>query len=207
MIAPSKPVPAQQAPPAWHEEFLQMLPTIRQRAENAFYYLDPEGREDAVQEVIANATVAYARLVQRKKTDVAYPMALACYGIAQVRDGRRVGNHLRINEVLSSYAQRKKGFAVERLDHYDKDAGEWLEAIVEDPQTPVPDQVAFRIDFPRWLDLLTKRNRRIAEALAVGYSTSEVARRFKVSPGRISQLRRELLQSWQMFHGEPAIAG
>ena len=38
------------------------------------------------------------------------------------------------------------------------------EAIVEDPRTPVPDQVAFRIDFPKWLDGMPRRNRKIAAA-------------------------------------------
>src|SRR3990172_1385633 len=36
------------------------------------------------------------------------------HGVAQLREGRRVGNRLRISEVLSEYAQRKKGFAVDR---------------------------------------------------------------------------------------------
>ena len=83
---------------------------------------------------------------------------------------------------------------------------EWAEAIVEDYRTPVADQVAFRIDFPIWLTLLSNRNRRIAEALAFGNSTSLVAKRFKLSPGRISQLRGELYRSWQNYHGDPAAA-
>ncbi len=43
-------------------------------------------------------------------------------------------------------------------------------------------------------------------ALAVGNSTSYVAKRFKLSAGRISQLRGELYQSWQNFHGDPVAA-
>jgi len=39
---------------------------------------------------------------------------------------------------------------------------------VEDYQTPVPDQVCFRIDFPEWLSRLPNRDRRVAEALANG---------------------------------------
>ncbi len=202
MIAPAKPARRRKATPAWHRPFLDMLPTIRRYARTAFAHLDAERRDNAVAEVIANAAVAFARLVQRKKADVAFPTVLARYGISQYREGRRVGNHLRIGEVLSSYAQRKKNFVVERLDHLDKDTGEWQEAIVEDHRTPVPDQVAFRIDFPAWLRLLTRRNRRIAEALALGNSTSQVAKRFKLSPGRISQLRQELYLSWRNFHGE-----
>ena len=122
-----------------------MLPVIRNYADSAFRHLDPEGREDAVHEVVANVVVAFARLVELGKSHLAYPTVLARYGVAQLREGRRVGNRLRISEVLSEYAQRKKGFAVDRLDRFDKESGEWIEAIVEDARTPVPDQVAFRI--------------------------------------------------------------
>ena len=202
MIAPAKPVRRQASVPDWHQQFLEMLPVIRKYADNAFQHLDPEGREDAVHEVIANALVAFARLVQLGKADLAYPTVLARYGAAQLRQGRRVGNRRRVGEVLAEYAQRKKGFVVERLDRFHKESGEWLEAIVQDTRTPVPDQVAFRIDFPAWLNSQTKRNRRIAEALAVGSTTGEVARRFKLSPGRISQLRQQFHQSWQEFQGD-----
>ena len=206
MIARAKPIRQQASVPDWHQQFLEMLPVIRKYADNAFQHLDPEGREDAVHEVIANALVAFARLVQLGKADLAYPTVLARYGAAQLRQGRRVGNRRRVGEVLAEYAQRKKGFVVERLDRFHKESGEWLEAIVQDTRTPVPDQVAFRIDFPAWLNSQTKRNRRIAEALAVGSTTGEVARRFKLSPGRISQLRQQFQQSLQEFQGDTAVA-
>lgn len=206
MIAPAKPIRQRDSAPTWHPRFLEMLPSIRKYARSAFGHLDIESRDDAIAEVVANATVAFARLVELQKVDLAYPSVLARYGIAQYRDGRRIGNHLRIGEVLSPYAQRRKRFVVESLDTFEKDAEEWTEAVVEDHHTPIPDQAAFRIDFPDWLTLQTKRNRQIAEALALGHSTGQVARRFKVSPGRISQLRRELYQSWQEFHHEATVA-
>ncbi len=206
MVAPAKPIRRRSVTPRWHRPFLKMLPKIRSYAQTAFGRLDPESREDAIEETIANAAVAFARLVRQGKAKKAFPTVLANYAISQVRDGRRVGSRLRIGEVLSSYAQRKKGFVVERLDRFDREAGEWLEAIVEDHRTPVPHQVAFHIDFPNWLKLLSRRNRRIAVALAVGNSTSYVAKRFKLSAGRISQLRGELYQSWQNFHGDPVAA-
>jgi hypothetical protein len=159
MIAIPQPTRKARPVPAWQPQFLAMLPSIQRYARCAFRHLDPEGRADAVQEVIANAAVAFARLVELEKTDLAYPTVLARYGIAQVREGRRVGARLRSGEVLSPYAQRKKGFLVERLDRFDHDTGQWREAIVEDHRTPVPDQVAFRIDFPAWLDSLTKAKR------------------------------------------------
>lgn len=205
MIAPATPV-RRRVTPRWHRPFLNMLPTIRSYAQNAFGYMDAESREDAVEEVIANAAVAFVRLGQLGKAKQAFPTVLTHYAIAQFHGGRKVGNRLRIGEVLSSYAQRKKGFVVERLDRLDREADEWAEAIVEDHHTPVPDQVAFRIDFPNWLMLLSNRNRRIAEALALGNSTSLVAKRFKLSPGRVSQLRGELYRSWQDYHGDPTAA-
>lgn len=194
--------PRRRPVPSWHQRFLAMLPAIETHARLVFRHLGPEARADAVQETIANALVAFVRLVQLEKTDVAYPSALARYAVAQVQDGRRVGNRLNVRDVLSPYAQKQKGIQVERLDRFDEEEGQWVEAVVEDDRTPVPDQAAFRCDFPAWLGSLTRRNRRIAQALSVGHTTGEVARRFRVSPGRVSQLRREMHQSWQDFHGE-----
>ena len=86
MIAHAKPVPQQESVPDWHHQFLEMLPVIRKYADNAFQHLDPEGREDAVQEVIDNALVAFERLVQVGKADIAYPTVLARHGMAQRAD-------------------------------------------------------------------------------------------------------------------------
>jgi hypothetical protein len=189
---------------AWHGTFLAMLPAIRTHARIAFRYLDAEAREEAVQDVVCNACVATARLAELGKLDLAYPSVLARYGVAQVNDGRKVGGRLNCKDVLAPYCQRKKNLAVERLDRFDKDTGEWVEAIVEDSRTPVPEQAAFRCDFPAWLATLPRRDRRIAEFLALGNRTSEAARRFRVSQGRISQLRRELAESWRQFEDEEA---
>lgn len=201
MIAPIRPF-GRLKTPAWHGAFLAMWPAILNHARHAFRRLDPEARQDAVQEVIANSMVAFARLVQLGKADPAYPSMLARYAVAQYRDGRRVGNRLNVHDVLSPFAQRRKGFRVERLDRRDPESGDGLEAVIEDPKTPPPDQAAFRLDFPAWLDLLPKRNRRMPLALARNESTSEVARRFKVSSGRGSELRRVLADGWAEFIGD-----
>ena len=116
MIAPARSTRRRKSSSAWHTGFLAMLPVIRRQARIAFRHLPGESRDDAVQEVMANATVAYARLADLGKTAVAYPSVLARYGIAQFRAGRRVGNRLNVREVLSHYSQRMKRFAVERLD-------------------------------------------------------------------------------------------
>jgi hypothetical protein len=180
-----------------------MLPKILSYARPAFRHLRAEAREDLVQEVVCNACVAFKALWDRGKQSIAYPTVLASYAIRQVKDGRRVGNRLNIREVLSKYAQQHKGFVVERLDHFDEEENAWKETVVEDTRTtPVPDIVAFRVDFADWLKSLRRRDRRIAESLALGNRTGDAAQRFKVSAGRVSQLRRELAESWRAFVGD-----
>lgn len=202
MIAPIRRASDKELTPSWHAGFLEMLPRIKRHAEYAFRRWSAEAREDAIQETVANAMTAYIRLAERGKLDLAYPAVLARFAVAQIHDGRRVGAKQSVLDVMSAYSRRKKGFCLESLDRFDKVEGEWIEAVVEDDRTSIGDQVAFRIDFPRWLGLLTRRDRRIAEALAAGYGASEVAARFGLTPGRISQMRREYLESWREFHGE-----
>jgi hypothetical protein len=179
------------------------LPRITRYTQLAFAKLPAEAREDLVQEAVANSMVAYVRLYERGRTNVAFASVLGRYAVAQIRDGRRVGNKLNNRDVTSPYAQKQKAIVVERLDRFDRDEGVWIEAVVEDHRTPVADQVAFRLDFPRWLSTFKRRDRKIAELLAAGHTTGDVAKRFGLSAGRISQKRWEFAESWRRFHGEP----
>jgi RNA polymerase sigma factor (sigma-70 family) len=187
---------------AWQAAFLSLLPTIRKYAESAFRYLHATEREEAIQEAIANACVAYARLVQQDRSDRAFATVLVRYAIAQVRDGRKVGTSMNTRDVMSKRAQRRHGFTVDRLDSSDP---AWFEAVVADTRTPVVDQASFRIDFPEWLKKLSRRDRRVALKLAEGHSTSDVAERFGLSAGRVSQLRSQFHTSWRSFHHETAV--
>lgn len=202
MICPVKHFPA----PSWHR-FLSMLPQIRNYAAGRFRHLKPEAQEEAIQETIANALVAFARLAELGKIDLAYPTVLARFAVAQIRSGRKVGGTLNVHDASSEYAQRKKGFHLERLDQFDADENQWQEAVVQDTRSaPVSETACFRIDFSTWLRSLPWRHRRIASVLALGHSTSDVAASFDVTPGRISQLRRELAESWKQFHGETVLS-
>jgi hypothetical protein len=179
-----------------------MLPKIRQHARIAFGRRHPDAREEAVQAVVCNACAAIARLAELGKLDLAYASVLARYGVAQVKDGRMTGGHLNCKDVLSGYCQRLKDVVVERLDHYDEEENGWTETVVED-RTAGPAEIArVRLDFSDWLHQLPSRNRRIAQFLSLGHRTSEAARKFRVSEGRVSQLRRELAESWCKFIGD-----
>jgi hypothetical protein len=179
-----------------------MLPAIVHHAKYAFRHLRGEARQDAIQETIANALVAFVALVRRGKMAIAYPSVLAKYAIAQINDGRKVGGHLNCKDVSSRYCQRLKGLVVERLDKFDSQENTWEEVLVEDRHAGPAETARVRLDFAAWLDSLKRRDRKIALKLAEGEKTSDVARRFKISAGRISQLRRELAESWKKFTGE-----
>ena len=195
------------SPAAWHAAFEAMLPVITKHAKIAFRHLQPEAREEAIQETVCNACQAYARLVELGKTDVAFPSALARFGVSQTRDGRKVGGNLNVRDVLSDYCQQRKKLLVERLDRHDSEEDAWAEILVEDKHAGPAETAIVRIDFAAWLQFLPRRLRKIATFLANGETTSAAAKRFRVSQGRISQIRRELLLAWHRFQGdEPALA-
>jgi hypothetical protein len=187
--------------------FETMLPAIRRTAQITFRKIRPELRDELIEEVIANCYVAYARLIERGQADRALPSPLARFAIAQVRAGRRVGNRLRISDALSSYAQYRKQFFVEPLDHFDEEEDCWQQILIEDKRA-TPAQIAIcRIDFAEWLRRLTARLRKIALALAAGETTKGAAEKFHLSPARVSQLRRWLKTNWDSFQGEAEVGG
>jgi hypothetical protein len=207
MIAVNEPHYSNSTKPDSHAAFLAMLPAIRRTAQISFRKVRPELRSELIEEVVANSFVAYTRLAARGQADRALPSPLARFAIAQVRVGRRVGNHLRIRDVLSNYAQFQKGFQVERLDQFDEEEDCWQQILIEDKRATPADVAACRIDFAEWLRRLTARLRKIALALASGETTKGAAEQFGLSPARISQLREWLKKSWETFQGEAEIPG
>lgn len=191
----------------WRDSFLHMLPQIESRLTAEFRYLDPEARDEAVQEGIANSFAQYERLARQNRTGVATAASLARFAARQVRGGRTVGTKLDANEPLSRYAQLQKRFRVETLDRWNRAEEEWVQPLIEDRRTSIPEQVAFRVDVPEWLSRFAQRTRRIARDLAMGWTTGEVARRHGLSAGRISQLRSELHDSWRAFQHTDADIG
>jgi hypothetical protein len=181
-----------------------MLPRIVAYARAALRDLKQEAKAEAIQEIVANAFVVFARLVELDKTAVAWPTPLAMYATRQYCEGRRVGGRLNIRDVASVYCRRLKGVIVERLDRFDDAKNGWREILVEDRRAGPAEIATIRMDFGDWMGQLPGQKRKIAQSLAIGNTTGEVAKRFDVSAGRVSQLRRELAESWKAFQGENA---
>ena len=89
--------------PAWHRDFVRMLPKIEDHARFVFRHLKSDRQEEAVQETICNCVVAFARLFKRGRAKAATWSSLARYAVAQVRSGRRVGTSLNIKDLTSSW--------------------------------------------------------------------------------------------------------
>jgi hypothetical protein len=202
MIALAKAASDKTSHPAWHANFLAMLPRIQLQAQLAFRAVRLELRKELVAEVVANSYTAYARLVERGKEGLAFPTPLAQFAIRQIHSGRRVGTRLNNRDVASPQVRAAKGIALQRLDQFDEVRGHWREILVEDRKAGPAETAAARIDLAAWFQSLTGRKRKIAKTLAQGEATQTVARKFGLSAARISQLREEFRQSWEAFQGE-----
>ena len=187
--------------PAWHEGFLKLLPTIRDQLRFSLRRLAPEQRSEAMAECTANAAVSYARLHEQGKLDVAYASSLATFAVKHYFSGRRIGSHLNADDVSSPWAQRQRGFRVRSLDRREP-SGQWKEVIVEDGRASPAEVAASRIDIEDWLDGLPRFKRNVAETLGTGETTKATATKFALTAGRISQLRKELAESWDAFQAQ-----
>ena len=202
MIAPAKPL-SRYDHTAANAQFEQMLPHIHAMALQAFGHHDRERRCELAAEVVARAYAAFLRLAEQGRADIGYATPLALFSIKQVRSGRRLGTKLNVRDVSSEYAQLNKGISMRRLDRFDAEEGRWQELLVEDRRSGPAEIASTRIDFAAWLQSLPSRERRIAATLSMGESTGATAKKFGVSPSRISQLRTRLKHAWETFIGEP----
>jgi hypothetical protein len=193
-----------------HRRFIALLPQIRSHAAKVFAHLKCRfEKDDAIAEVISLAWKWFVQLARRGKDVADFAAAFARFTARAVRCGRRLCGAQKPKDVLSPWAQRLRNFSVCPLPDQSVLEGNRLdEALHDNTQTPVPDQVAFRQDFPAWLTTRTDRDRRLIEDLMVGERTCVVARKFGLSPARVSQLRQEYHQDWERYCGvEDGVAG
>jgi hypothetical protein len=195
--------------------FISVLPRIKDQAR--FYFRSIKcvvHRAECIAETIGVAWKWFCRLAKKGKDATKFASALARLAARAVRGGRRVGAGETANDVMSVIAQRRHNFLVEPLPSprtsqeilYDV-GGQRMHDIMEerlsDNTVASPaDQAAFRLDFRGWLRTLSARERRIIQGMAQNERTKELSRRFRVSPGRVSQMRREFQTDWRKFVGE-----
>lgn len=199
------------------DEFLELVPIVERHSRITFRHLSVADREEATAEAVAAALVAYRGLRARGLDPVRdFPSQIATYAVLHVKDGRHVGGRSSSTDAMSPKAQCKHGFRVESLPAATRQPHEELygavlgqrridafeERLQDNSRTPPPEQAAFRIDFPEFLRSLCQRDRRMAGFLALGYSGKDAAARFRLTPGRVSQLRHGWHQEWQVRSGD-----
>src|SRR5271154_2835075 len=113
------------------EQFLTMIPAIQRYARSAFRNLRSQNREEAICAVVADAFIAFRRLVELGKQDVAYATPLARFAVRRYWTGR-CACMPRGRDMMSQKAETVHGIVVERLDQFDEDQCKWRQALVED---------------------------------------------------------------------------
>jgi hypothetical protein len=202
MKTSAKPIRCKKSPPAWHDAFVAMIPAIQTHARIAFRRLDAEAREEAIQEVVCNACCAYARLVELKKTELAYPSTLARnVAIFRRRRGRswsQVAKSIRVIAVSAGPAWRSSTRISSQAWASESNWSNrsirsfffcWQYSLRTSQQFNLPP--TFRPSFV-WA----------TPNLANGETTGTAAKKFRMSKGRISQIRKELFLAWHRFQGD-----
>jgi hypothetical protein len=185
------------APAPVRAAFESLVPRLRTHARVRFRHLRPVDREEAVADVLAYGFASYLRLKERGKDPTTFPAVFAHFVAKAVANGRGVVRRLSARDLLGR--PRGERITVHKLDDL-MPGGGWWRDLALDRRVRVDEQAAFNIDFPAWLGTLSAVKRHVAELLARGYGTDEVAQGTGVSAGRVSQLRRELADSWFDFH-------
>ena len=196
--------------------FMNLVPRIQTHAR--IYFRDIRcaiRKADCIAEVVAIAWKWFCRLMKKGRDATRFVSTLATLAARAVRSGRRACGGDRVNDVMSPVAQRRHGFTVQSLltTSQARDAlnGKLARDVMEDrlvdnTVTPPDQQAQFRIDFPRWLRTLSSRERRILRAMSMNEKTRDLSRKFDVTPGRISQMRREFKDGWSRFVGDDMVA-
>jgi hypothetical protein len=199
---------------ALHSAFLAILPRIELHGQIYFRHLRcPQSKEDAIQEMRSLAWKWLLRLTRKGKDVNDFPVTFVHLLARAVASGRRLGGMPKAKDVLNPATQKRHGFRVESLDSSTRSSLERLyaaphgqelqdafeERLCDNTRTEVPEQVGFRIDFPAWVTSRAERDRRIVGDLMAGERTLDVARKYGLSPGRVSQLRSEFHEDWLRF--------
>src|SRR5262245_43451806 len=200
-----------------HAVFLTLLPRILLRGEIVFRHTKcPHQKEEFLCEMLALTWKWLLRLTEHGKDPLQFPTAIADFAARAVKAGRRLCGKHKGKDVLNPLAQQRHDFVVELLpsstcrsheSRYSVPRGQRTQDVLEERlqdnrQTPVPEQVVFRLDFPAWVGSRSERDRRVIDDLLQGERTLDVADKHGLSPGRVSQLRREFMASWEQFCAE-----
>ncbi len=173
--------------------FENRLHEIECLAGSHFRHLDPDAREEAVQNATVLAYRYWLRLAERGKTGDDCFSSAVWWAAVHAKHGRKGGGSGKGKAkcVLDQARHHKNNVVVQ--------GGIDLNYFVGRAST-LPDAVAFRLDTAAFLATLNERDREIARDLAAGMGTGKVAYKRGVTPAAISQARTRLRKRYDEFH-------
>ena len=196
---------------AVHAAFLAALPSIDDVLRYQFRMFPAHRRAEAIADARAACWHAWHGLLRRGQDPVAVgPTGIAANAARYVKNGRRLGTGTGGRgsmDVYNKKAQKKLGLKIVSLDRdteteVDGRSEGWRGWFAEDNRLTPAEEACFRLDFQTWLETLPCRKRRMAELLAEGHGTGEVASLLGVTPPAVSIARTWLEASWRTFQGE-----
>jgi hypothetical protein len=160
-------------------------------------------RQEFISETVALCWLWHRRLERAGRDSSPLIFAMTYFAARAVKSGRRLCGQESARDVMSPVCQHRRGFRVGEFQDDSASPRDLLsEALRENTRTPTYDQAEFRVDFANWRSRLDSRRQRLVDALMKSCSTSEVARQFGMSQGRVSQLRREFHDGYSAFCGQ-----
>ena len=170
-------------------------------------------RQDAIDDARAYTWLAWQGLLDRGKDPVQVGIvAIAANACRAVRNGRSVGSARSVGrgamDIHHPRARLATGVRVVLLEDLGtRRPGRWQDWLTASSRYGPADEAAFRVDFAAWHAGLPPTKRRVAELLAQGRGTGEVARQLGVTSSAVSQSREWLARSWGRFQGEADAPG
>ena len=180
----------------------RIRPIIRSTVPRVVKPVDGEDHEELVQDALATAAEMLESIEKSGRKPI--PRSIAYYSIQKTKSGRRSYGGSR-NDVLSPGFRLDNEGAVESLDapvFEDCDDSPSVGDTIADRRED-PSSIALRrIDWEACLSSLGRRERQVLESVADGQRNMDIAARFKVSPARMTQLKREIGTRIKSFMGE-----
>ena len=192
---------------ALHAHFVAVFkPRIEAQAPISFsrHRRNPELVEELTQEALGLGWHHFlAMKLKGEKDPDEFPTVFAQRACQAARNGRSVNGQERAMSISNPRTQAVRGFARQSLPGFDTGAEnhDLLRAIQDERDSP-PDMAAYLIDTEEWLARLPAKKREMAMDMASGETTTELAEKYQMTQGRVSQIRRELVESSREFHGD-----
>lgn len=183
--------------------FTDAMPRIRRLAHLFHRRLHGELHDEAVAETVAFAWKAFRDLIARDRDPVPLTKTIVDFAARRIRSGVRFAGKVPIQDALSAEARQRHGYYVTALPQAedDKVAPEVHDGLRS--RTPSPaDEAISNVDYERWLNGLSDKQRAVAKGLASGMNLNDIALSRGVSKTAVQLVRKRLRRLWDEFHGE-----